>query len=200
MRTASTSTALHARLERSVAAGEQAHTRSAAQVKAIMDARARRLAEIASPATVLEAVEVVTFALDDERYAVETRHVREIIRAGEIASVPGTPPFVVGLTNVRGELLVVVDLRQLFGFPARVPTARTRIAVMGDTGNEMGVLMDAVHEVTTVWREELLDGPLGADGVGREVMSGVTRDGCIVLDGTRLLADPRLFVEQGQGG
>src|SRR3546814_6486474 len=92
------------------AAAEEALHPSSARSKQILDAREHALARTPTeeqPAG--ESIEAITFALANERYAVETRYVREVTRFADFTTVPGAPNFVVGVTNLRGGVLVVFD-------------------------------------------------------------------------------------------
>ncbi|MEK7474557.1 MAG: chemotaxis protein CheW [Candidatus Coatesbacteria bacterium] len=168
-----------------------------ARTREIMEERARRLARPAAEVRGSgDTLEIVVFGLASERYAVENRYVREVVRLADLAPVPGAPEFMAGVTNLRGEILAVVDLRRFFGVPARGITDTSRVVVLGADEAEFGVLADAVGEVVSVRPEEILDPLAPAGGVGGEYLRGVTKDGLIVLDGAALLASPRLVVEQ----
>jgi purine-binding chemotaxis protein CheW len=180
------------------------------RAKAIMDERARLLARVpAAKPRAAEMLEIATLKLADERYAVEARHVREVLRSGELTPVPGAPEFLVGLVNLRGEILAVVDLRRFLGLGGAELTDRSRIIVLGHQRAEFGVLADEVHEVTTVPIDEVLapaaptlalpevgEGRVG----GREFLRGVTKDALIILDGARLLKESGLFIDQSDPG
>jgi purine-binding chemotaxis protein CheW len=184
------------RLGRVAHATECAQRLSPVQAKARMDERARRLAEPhVNPAHAAEALSVVTFALHRERYAVEARYVREIVRWVEPARVPGAPTFLLGVVNLRGELLPVVDLRAMFDVAVAAPTALSRTIVLGRERAELGVLADAVHEVTALTGEEVLPTPAFTAVVGRAYLRGVTADSLIVLDAEAVLSDERLFFD-----
>jgi purine-binding chemotaxis protein CheW len=162
-----------------------------------MDARGRALARVqqADP-DAGEVLEVATFALADEQYALETRFVSEVIRLADCTRVPGTPDFLLGVTNLRGEFLSVIDLRKIFDLPARELSDQSRVVVLGGERPEFGVLAESAHEVLTLRRDDLLEPPGSVTGIGRESLRGVTRDALIVLDGAALLQDARLFIDQ----
>ena len=163
--------------------------------RAILAERARLLARVPlAPPAVTEVLSVLTFTLGHERYAIESRFLREIVRVTDVTPVPETPGFFAGVTNVRGEILALVDLRKLFGLAVTGLTDLSRIVVLGLERAELGLLADAAHEVTTLRREALLQPPGPVAGIGPDYLLGVTEDALIVLDGEALLADPRLFV------
>ena len=97
--------------------------------------------------TVVKAGKYLTFVLDGRRYGVPISTVREINRVSEITPVPRTPLFVVGVMNLRGKAIPVVDLRMKLGVKAGPFTRETCIIVIDTTGGESGIIVDAVHEV-----------------------------------------------------
>lgn len=169
--------------------GEAEHTR------AILEERARALARLpAAEAATAGRLEVLVFALSGETYAIETRAVREVARFADFTPVPGTPPLLLGLTNLRGEVLPVFDLRDLVGIAPKGLTDLSRLLVLGDEREELGILADEAHEVRMLGLHEVLDPPDALGAIGRDLLLGVTRDAVIVLDGAALLQDVRLFV------
>jgi purine-binding chemotaxis protein CheW len=179
-----------ARVEEGVTDGEMPPARA----RAIMDDRAQRLARTQAPAQRAgDAIEALTFALGPERYAVETRYAREVVRLAHISPVPGVLPFVMGVTNYRGQILCVFDLRLLLGAPAAGMTDPSRLIVLGDRGVEFGVLADRADEIRSLHAEEILAPPDAVTGTGREYVRGVTRDALTLLDAAWLLRDPRLM-------
>jgi purine-binding chemotaxis protein CheW len=104
-------------------------------------------AEAQAPAPELH---LVTFALDREEFGVPIEQVREVIRAGEITRVPQARRHVRGVTNLRGRILAVVELRSRLGLTAAAITAHSRIIVVGVHDRTLGVLVDRVSQVVKV--------------------------------------------------
>jgi purine-binding chemotaxis protein CheW len=187
----------HARLEQAARALREALDPTPERRQAILQERARALARPpAEKPAASELLQVVTFALGDEHYALEARHVREVVRFTAYMPVPGTPSFLVGVCNLRGDILAVIDLRQFFGVAARGVTDLSRILVLGGDRPEFGVLADTVHEVLALRVADVLEPPATVAGIGREYLRGVTGNALIVLDGAVLLQDRRLFIDQ----
>jgi purine-binding chemotaxis protein CheW len=179
------------------AGGEPA--RSPERAKAIMDARARKLARRPEAPAMAEQLALAMFQLASERYALELRWIREVARLADYTPVPGTPDHIVGLTNLRGEIVTVVDLRRLFGLVTPGLSDLSRLVVLGDTRAEFGVLVDSAHGTTTISVTDVLAAPAGVAGIAGACVRGVTRDAVIVLDGQALLADQRLVIDQAEG-
>jgi purine-binding chemotaxis protein CheW len=102
----------------------------------------------APPAAPVERPESwVTFELAGELYALPVARIQEIQRAGGITRVPHAPRPVRGIANLRGRVLVVVDLRQRLGLPPATPDERSRILVVSSRERSLGLLVDAAHQV-----------------------------------------------------
>jgi purine-binding chemotaxis protein CheW len=189
------------RLARAAAATEQALHPSPERAGQVLAERARVLARVpAGAASAADLLEVVLFTLGNERYALETRFVREVIRLTDLTPLPGAPDFLAGVTNLRGQILAVIDLRKFFGVAPRGLTDLTRVVVLGGDRAEFGVLADAVAEVATLRPDQVLEAPAAVAGVAREYLRGVTADALLVLAGPALLQDSRLLIDQGEDG
>jgi len=96
----------------------------------------------------------LTFMLGREEYGLPVLKVREIIKVMDITHVPQVAAHVLGVINLRGKVIPVIDLRRKFGFPAQEHTERTCIIVaeveLAQATVMMGVVVDAVSEVVNV--------------------------------------------------
>jgi purine-binding chemotaxis protein CheW len=94
--------------------------------------------------------QVVVFQLGDELYGADIAVVREVSPLQRVTRVPRTPRYIEGVTNLRGRVIPVVDLRRRLGLPATPHTKSTRIAVAELDGGQVGMIVDAVQEVLRV--------------------------------------------------
>lgn len=92
-------------------------------------------------------LQLVTFRLDQEEYGVDINSVQEIIRGGGITRVPGAPPHVSGVINLRGRIIPVVDLRRRFSRPEVEENEEQRIVVVELGEKRLGMLVDSVRQV-----------------------------------------------------
>jgi purine-binding chemotaxis protein CheW len=99
--------------------------------------------------------QVVVFELADEFYGVDISGVESIIRLQGITAVPQAPDFVEGVTNLRGTVLPVIDLRRRFSLPPSDRNGDTRIIVVDVEGSKVGMIVDAVTEVLRVPDESI---------------------------------------------
>jgi len=163
----------------------------------ILRNRARALARppAAAPAsgTMLELLE---FSLAQERYAVENRYVREVCPFKELTPLPCTPPFLLGIVNVRGRILPVLDLKKFFDLPEKGLTDLHRIILVRGNDLELGLLADAITGVRSVFPESLQPSLPTLTGIRGDYLKGVTAERLVVLDLARILADPKIVVHE----
>jgi len=168
-----------------------------AQEKDILKARALVLAREPLPeATAAECLELLEFSLAHETYGIETVYVRETRPLRDITSVPCTPPFVLGLINVRGRIISVIDIKRFFERPEKGLTDLNKVIIMHDGEMEFGILADAVLGVRTIPLAELHPSLPTLSGVREEYLKGVTKERTVVLDGMKLLSDRKLIVHE----
>ncbi len=132
----------------------------------------------------------VTFIVDGETYGVNVMQVQEVLPLSEIAPVPGAPPFVLGIINLRGNVVTVVDTRMRFGLPPREADDDSRIVVVETNDQVAGILVDGVAEVTYVRDDQVDTAPnVGNDESARYIQGVVSRekDLLILVDVNRLL-------------
>ncbi len=92
----------------------------------------------------------VTFMLEGEKYGIEVMHVKEVLRNIEIAPVPGAPDFVIGIINLRGNVVTVIDTRLRFGLQTKALDENTRVIVIETEEQSVGILVDAIAEVADI--------------------------------------------------
>ena len=93
---------------------------------------------------------LITFVLDEEEYGLPIRRVREILRVSSITRVPQAPPHVRGVTNVRGRIVPVIEIRTRLGFPPAEITPRSRILTVDVFDRVLGILVDRVSQVARI--------------------------------------------------
>jgi chemotaxis signal transduction protein len=165
------------------------------RARAVLAERARRLAlATEQPAPRAETLELLPFRLGREHYAIETRYTREVVRLTGFTPVPGVEDFLLGVTNLRGEIVPVFDLMLFFGFASQGLSDRSRVIVIGIEEVAFGIIADTVLAVAHVPADALVDDAVFEGRRGGECVRGITRDARIVLDGAALIKDRRLFI------
>lgn len=172
-------------------------TDSNEETQRILRARAQSLARVPPVAPALDTtLELLEFRLASERYALETRHVHEVHPLRELTPVPCTPEFVLGIVNVRGRILPVLDLKKFFQLPNQGLTDLHRIILVRGNGLEMGLLADVIVGVRRIPVDCLQPSLPTLTGIRAEYLQGVSEERLVVLDLDRLLADPKIIVHE----
>ncbi len=140
-------------------------------------------------------LQLVTFRLGEENYGINVMHVQEVLRVSEIAPVPGAPGYVLGIINLRGNVVTVLDTRGRFGLPPHEVDDRSRIIVIESEDQVVGMLVDNVAEVVELRLSEIDTAPsVGNDESSRYIQGVATRndDLLIVVDLNKLLTEEEL--------
>jgi len=170
---------------------------AAPDARQILRARAQALARPPERAAVAAAsLELLEFRLANECYALETRYVREVYPLKNLTPLPCTPPFVLGIVNVRGRILPVLDLKKFFELPEEGLTDLHRIILVQGHDLELGLLADVIAGVRTIPVDSLQPSLPTLTGIRAEYLKGVTAARLVVLDLDRILADPKIIVQE----
>ena len=143
-----------------------------------------------------EALEVVEFLLAYERYGIESSYVHEVYPLKELTPLPGTPPFILGVINVRGQLLSVIDLKKFFDLPERGLTDLNRVILIHNDHMEFGLLADAILGVRAIPLTDLQPSLPTLTGIREEYLRGVTGERVVILDAEKLLSDRKMIVQE----
>lgn len=139
-----------------------------------------------------EVLQWVTFKLDSETYGINVMQVQEVLRYTEIAPVPGAPGYVLGIINLRGNVVTVIDTRSRFGLESAEITDSTRVVIIESEKQVIGILVDSVAEVVYLKKSEIDLAPnVGNDESAKFIQGVSNRDGelLILVDLNKLLSD-----------
>ncbi len=134
----------------------------------------------------------VTFKLQEETYGINVMQVQEVLRYTDIAPVPGAPMYVLGIINLRGNVVTVIDTRARFGLPPSDVTENSRIVIIEADKQVIGILVDSVAEVVYLRASEIDTAPnVGTDESAKFIQGVSNRDGelLILVDLNKLLTD-----------
>jgi purine-binding chemotaxis protein CheW len=190
---------LHRRLDASHAAVQRKLAPGREEKQKILRDRARSLAAAGKAEATSShlPLEVVEFVLGPERYGIESSHIREIHPLSEFTPLPCTPSFVLGLVNVRGQILSIIDIKKLFDLPEKGLTDLNKVIIVRADHMELGILADAILGVRCIAREELHPALPTQTGIREEYLKGITKDPLVVLDVERILSDEKILVNDG---
>lgn len=121
----------------------------------------------------------IELALQQEHYAIRIQDIHEIIKLQPITEIPNCQPYVRGIINLRGVIVPVVSLRQLFGLHEVPYTKATRIVVVNHREESVGILVDEVSKVSVY--QDIQKPPVRVGGVSGDYITGIgIRDGALV--------------------
>ncbi len=124
----------------------------------------------------------VTFRLDNETYGINVMQVQEVLRYSEIAPVPGAPAYVLGIINLRGNVVTVIDTRQRFGLAPAAVTDNTRIVIIEADRQVVGILVDSVAEVVYLRQSEVETAPnVGNDESAKFIQGVCNKNGELLI-------------------
>jgi purine-binding chemotaxis protein CheW len=171
-------------------------TDPAAEAQQILRERALALARPPSHGAVAAGnrLELLEFRLASERYAVESRYVQEVHPLRDLTPLPGTPAFVPGIVNVRGQILPVYDLKKFFDLPEPGLTDLHRVLHVRGHDMELGLLADIIVSVRVIAADSLQASLPTLTGIRADYLKGITDDRVVVLDLDRILSDPKIVV------
>lgn len=163
--------------------------------KRILKTRAAALArEPLSGETTEGHLEILEFLLAYERYGIEMSWVRETCPLKDLTPIPCTPPFVLGLINVRGEIISVIDLKKFFDLPEKGLTDLNKVVIVHGGDMTFGILADEILGVRPVPGDAIQPTLPTLTGIREEYLKGITGERTIILDGSRILNDRRIIV------
>ncbi|TYL47590.1 chemotaxis protein CheW [Marinomonas sp. IMCC 4694] len=146
-----------------------------------------------------DVLQLLTFMLDDEIYGADITQVQEVLEYRRITPVPRTPSFMLGVINLRGKVVPVLDLRQQFGMAVSELTVNTCIVIIDiELENEkvsLGLLTDAVKEVIELTHDDISPAPRIGSRIDTRFISGMghhNEEFIIILNLARVLADEEL--------
>jgi purine-binding chemotaxis protein CheW len=134
----------------------------------------------------------VTFRLENESYGINVMQVQEVLRYTEIAPVPGAPPYVLGIINLRGNVVTVIDTRSRFALPNAETNDQTRIVIIEAENQVVGILVDSVAEVVYLRQSEIETTPNVGNDESAKFIQGVCHKNdelLILVDLEKLMSD-----------
>lgn len=166
------------------------------QAERVLRERAQALARVPPPPAADTILELLEFGLASERYAIERRYVQEVHPLRELTPLPCTPPFILGIVNVRGRIVPVLDLKKFFDLPERGLTDLHRTIIVRGHDLEIGLLADVIIGISGVPAESLQPSLPTLTGIRADYLKGVTDGRLVVLAVERILSDPKIIVHE----
>lgn len=137
----------------------------------------------------------VTFRLANETYGISVTQVKEVLRISEIAPVPGAPDYVLGIINLRGNVVTVIDTRKRFGLDSVEPEDASRVVIIEVDNQVVGILVDSVAEVVDLRASAIEQAPnVGSDETSKYIqgVTSMNSELLILVDLNKFLTEEEL--------
>ncbi len=187
---------IHRRIDAAGRAIESGYAPNPEERKLILKKRAEMLAREKEKKVDADSLEVVEFLLAKEHYGIESHFIREVYPLKDFTPLPGVPRFVLGLVNVRGQILSVVDIKKFFDMPDMGISDLNKVIIINNDTMEFGILADAIFGVRNIAVSELGPPLPTLTGIREEFLKGITGERMVILDAARILTDKNIVVHE----
>lgn len=165
--------------------------------KSILKERATVLAvERKDETTQKDSIDIIEFKLASETYGIESAFIREVYPLKDFTALPGVPPFVLGIINVRGQIISVIDLKKFFNLPEKGLGELNKVIIIRNERMEFGILADIILSNSSLPLDEIQLAPDSTINVNAGYVRGVTPDNIIILDAKKILDDEKIIINQ----
>jgi purine-binding chemotaxis protein CheW len=141
-------------------------------------------------------IEMVEFILGSESYGIQSEFVREVYPLKDFTPLPGVPSFVVGIVNIRGQLIPIVDLKKFFNLTEKGLGELNKLIIIRNENMEFGILADTVNGTKQIYMEDILPVPGTITAIGEDYLKGVTTDNLIIISAEKLLSDKTIVINE----
>ncbi len=139
---------------------------------------------------------VIVFHLMPERYAIEGEYVQEVLTLKQITPIPGTPEYIMGVINHRGDVVSIINLKALLGIRERGLSEMNKVLLLRNQHMSFGLIADGIRGSVVTDLDKLRDPPATLSQTGLTFIKGLTDDGSILLDAGKLLDSKSLIINQ----
>lgn len=158
----------------------------------------KRALELASEAKTKQheetMLDVLTFRLAYEVYGVENQYVMESFHLRNFTSLPGSPDYLLGIVNFRGQIISITDLKKFFDLPDAGLSELNKVIILRNDNMEFGILADEITGIRKINKSELKDELPTLTEIRKDYLLGITKERLIVLDGDKILNDSNIII------
>ena len=130
---------------------------------------------------------MVTFMLSGETYGIEADFVKEVLPLMELTVIPCTPPFVLGVISIRGQIFSVLNLKKVFNLAEKGISEFKKVIIIENEENSFGIVADKILGSRFISSATINSAPYSVKSKKNEYISGVTSEGLIILNGIALI-------------
>ena len=124
----------------------------------------------------------MVFVINNQKYALSSKYITEIIEILPITKVPFLPEYMKGIINLRSTIIPVMDARMRFGMEPIEYSERTCIIIIENEANKIGLIVDAVNEVLTIPPKQIMESTKEKNDLKESFVNGISNDIQLILD------------------
>ena len=141
-----------------------------------------------------EQIQVLEFILSNERYLINDTFISQVILLKELTPLPCTPEFILGIINVSGRILAVINIKKFLNLPETVITNLSRVILLKYQDIELGILVDKIIGSTHIYPDKLQTGITTLKGIQHDYLEGITEDRLMLLNIKKFLTSEIITV------
>lgn len=162
--------------------------------KKILKDRAKEIGRSIEQNIEEESFHVIEFTLSEEKYAIESMFVKEVVTLIDLMPIPFTPEYVLGVINIRSQIFSVIDLKRLLGLNEKSLSVTDKVIIVGNNKMEFGICVDKINGVDFIKYSSLQDSIPTLTEVQKNYLMGVTKERMVVIDIDKILCDKKIIV------
>jgi purine-binding chemotaxis protein CheW len=135
--------------------------------------------------------QLITFTIGEELYGVDILKIQELIGFSNVTQVPNLPEYILGVINLRGNVIPVIDLRIKFGMEPKEYNKFNVIIVLNVDGRYIGLVVDSVHDVVSLSDDKIGETPSFTTQIDTTFIKNISHiDGklVVILDTNKILS------------
>lgn len=143
-----------------------------------------------------EKMDTLEFMLSNEKYAIDSTYVSEVVKIKDLTPLPCTPSFILGIINRRGQILSVIDIKKFFNMPEKGITNLNRVIIVKHEEIEVGILTDEIVGNSAIDLDVLQTKVPSVNEIADNYILGLAKERFIILDIKELLLDEKIRVNE----
>lgn len=138
----------------------------------------------------------LSFSLMSNHYALETKHISEVLHINEITRVPGTPRTIEGVINLRGSIIPAINTRELFSLEVKGLTEQNRLIVLSSKEITLGLICDSIDGIITADLSQVGPVPNNLTKSLYNYSQGIIQNNTLLLDSIKILTSPKIIINK----
>ena len=143
-----------------------------------------------------ERISLVSFSLYTIQFAIEEKHVSEVLFLREITQIPGTPSFVMGVINYNSKILSVLNIGSFFNIREKGLTDLNKVIVISNGETYFGIIADSILGIRNEKKNSISQPPVNLESGESEFISGILPDGLIIINANKMLTSSKIIIRQ----